>query len=75
MSLDSLHLFFFFSGGWKEWSPNWLCGRGLKDSVVGILGCGNIGTSIAEKLVHFKLAQLLYFSRREKPDGRFVLFK
>jgi len=46
-----------------------MCGRGIKNSVVGIIGCGNIGTSIAEKLNMFKVAQLLYTSRTEKPAG------
>ncbi|XP_015367808.1 PREDICTED: glyoxylate reductase/hydroxypyruvate reductase-like isoform X2 [Diuraphis noxia] len=55
------------TGGWQEWVPGWMCGRSIKGSVVGILGCGNIGTSIAEKLINFKLSQLLYTSRNEKP--------
>lgn len=55
------------TGGWKEWSPGWMCGKGIKNSVVGIIGCGSIGTSIAEKLSKFKVAQLLYTSRTEKP--------
>lgn len=55
------------TGGWKEWTPNWMCGRGIKNSVVGIIGCGNIGTSVAEKLSKFKVAKLLYTSRTEKP--------
>jgi len=63
---------FFSRGGWKNWSPNWLCGKGIRDSVVGIVGCGQIGTSIAEKLSKFKIAQLLYYSRSEKPAGRFI---
>ncbi|XP_026816291.1 glyoxylate reductase/hydroxypyruvate reductase-like isoform X2 [Rhopalosiphum maidis] len=56
------------TGGWKEWIPGRMCGRSIKGSVVGILGCGRIGTSIAEKLVNFKVSQLLYTSRNEKPD-------
>ncbi|XP_025414561.1 glyoxylate reductase/hydroxypyruvate reductase-like isoform X2 [Sipha flava] len=56
------------TGGWKEWNPTWMCGRGISNSVVGIIGCGNIGTSIAEKLSKFKISQLLYTSRCEKPD-------
>ncbi|VVC30906.1 D-isomer specific 2-hydroxyacid dehydrogenase, catalytic domain,D-isomer specific 2-hydroxyacid [Cinara cedri] len=55
------------TGGWKEWSPLWMCGRGIKNSVVGIIGCGNIGTSIAQKLNTFQISQLLYTSRSEKP--------
>ncbi|XP_060873066.1 glyoxylate reductase/hydroxypyruvate reductase-like [Metopolophium dirhodum] len=55
------------TGGWQEWVPGWMCGRSIKGSVVGIIGCGNIGTSIAEKLINFKVSQLLYTSRSEKP--------
>lgn len=54
------------TGGWRECVPGWMCGRSIKGSVVGIIGCGNIGTSIAEKLSSFKVSQLLYTSRSEK---------
>lgn len=50
-----------------------MCGRGIENSVVGIIGCGNIGTSIAKKLSTFKISQLLYTSRTEKDAGNFVL--
>jgi len=50
-----------------------MCGKGIKNSVVGIIGCGNIGTSIAEKLSKFKVAKLLYTSRTEKPTGLLFL--
>jgi len=65
---------YIYSGGWKEWIPGWMCGRGIKNSVVGIIGCGNIGTSIAEKLINFKVSQLLYSSRSEKPAGKYLQF-
>ncbi|KAL5233704.1 hypothetical protein ACI65C_001114 [Semiaphis heraclei] len=55
------------TGGWKNVTPDWMCGRGIRNSVVGILGCGNIGTSIAKKLKTFEISQLLYTSRTEKP--------
>lgn len=51
-----------------------MCGRGIKNSIVGIIGCGNIGTSIAEKLSTFKPSQLLYTSRSEKPSGIIFIF-
>lgn len=53
-------------------TPVWMCGRGIRNSVVGILGCGNIGTSIAKKLKTFEISQLLYTSRTEKPAGKIV---
>jgi len=53
-------------------TPVWMCGRGIRNSVVGIVGCGNIGTSIAKKLKTFEISQLLYTSRTEKPAGKIV---
>lgn len=55
------------TGQWKDWNPVWMCGRGIQNSVVGIVGCGNIGTSVAKKLKAFEISQLLYTSRSEKP--------
>lgn len=49
-----------------------MCGRGIKNSIVGIIGCGNIGTSVAKKLSTFEISQLLYTSRTEKAAGKFV---
>jgi len=46
-----------------------MCGRSIRNSVVGIVGCGNIGISIAKKLNSFNISQLLYTSRGEKPEG------
>lgn len=71
--LKSDGIFFcIYSGGWQEWVPGFMCGRSIKGSVVGIIGCGKIGTSIAEKLINFKVSQLLYTSRSEKPDGKYL---
>lgn len=65
----------FFSGEWKSPTLIWMCGRSIKNSVVGIIGCGNIGTSIAKKLNTFQISQLLYTSRSEKPEGNIYIFK
>lgn len=62
-----------FRGHWRDWSPIWMCGRGVKNSVVGIIGCGNIGMSVAKKLNTFQISQLLYTSRSEKPAGKMFL--
>lgn len=48
-------------------------GMGLTNSVVGIIGCGNIGISLAEMLSGFKLSELLYTSRKPKPEGKDVV--
>ncbi|XP_063699827.1 glyoxylate reductase/hydroxypyruvate reductase isoform X2 [Culicoides brevitarsis] len=57
-----------FNGGWKSWSPNYMCGLGLKNSTVGIVGFGRIGFEVAKRLVPFKPKQILYFNRSEKPE-------
>jgi len=67
--------YFFFRGEWKNVTPVWMCGRSIRNSVVGIVGCGNIGTSIAKKLNTFEISQLLYTSRTEKPAGKCYLIK
>jgi len=45
-------------------------GTGLTNSVVGIIGCGNIGIAVAQMLRGFKLSGLLYTSRKPKPEGK-----
>jgi lactate dehydrogenase-like 2-hydroxyacid dehydrogenase len=32
-----------YSGEWKDWYPMYMVGRGLVDSIVGIVGMGRIG--------------------------------
>lgn len=39
------------------------------NSVVGIIGCGNIGIAVAQMLSGFKMSNLLYTSRRTKPES------
>uniref|UniRef100_A0A1B0FID3 Glyoxylate/hydroxypyruvate reduct n=1 Tax=Glossina morsitans morsitans TaxID=37546 RepID=A0A1B0FID3_GLOMM len=31
-----------YSGGWKSWSPNYMCGQGLNSCQVGLIGFGRI---------------------------------
>lgn len=58
-------------GKWPKYQPLfWMNGVGLKDSVVGIVGLGRIGFEIARRLVPFKVKEILYTSRREKPEAR-----
>lgn len=42
------------------------CGKGLKNSVVGIVGFGRIGYEVAKRLMPFKPKQILYYNRSEK---------
>lgn len=58
-----------YNGGWAAWSPSWMCGPGVKDSVVGIIGFGRIGVEVARRLVPFKPSSILYHSRTQKYDA------
>ncbi|XP_046405984.1 glyoxylate reductase/hydroxypyruvate reductase-like isoform X2 [Ischnura elegans] len=55
-------------GAWTSWSPMWMCGQGLKDSVVGIVGMGRIGKAVVQRLQPFGVKQFLYFGRSRKAD-------
>lgn len=55
------------TGGWSAWSPFWMCGPGLQNSTVGIVGFGRIGQEIAKRLKAFKPKRIIYFNRSEKP--------
>jgi len=54
------------NGGWKAWSPFWMCGPGLKDSTVGIVGFGRIGQAIAKRLKGFGPKSIIYYNRTDK---------
>lgn len=55
------------TGGWSAWSPFWMCGPGLQNSTVGIVGFGRIGQEIAKRLKPFKPKRIIYFNRSDKP--------
>ncbi|KAH8359270.1 hypothetical protein KR093_005491, partial [Drosophila rubida] len=57
-----------YNGGWKSWSPMWMCGQGLKNSSVGLFGFGRIGQEIAARIVPFKPAQITYTTRSPRPE-------
>lgn len=49
-------------GEWVySWSPMWLCGQGLKDAVVGIVGMGRIGQGVMKRVLPFGVSKVLYF--------------
>uniref|UniRef100_A0A2M4BRL9 Glyoxylate reductase/hydroxypyruvate reductase n=1 Tax=Anopheles marajoara TaxID=58244 RepID=A0A2M4BRL9_9DIPT len=54
------------TGGWKSWSPMWMCGKSIKNSIVGIFGFGRIGQEVAKRLAPFKPAQIQFTSRTDK---------
>lgn len=46
-----------------------MCGPGLLNSTVGIVGLGRIGAEVATILNGFKVSKILYTSRREKEEA------
>lgn len=54
------------TGGWTAWSPGWLCGQGLRNSTVGIIGFGRIGQEVAKRILPFKPAKILFTNRSSK---------
>ncbi|XP_054719889.1 glyoxylate reductase/hydroxypyruvate reductase-like [Uloborus diversus] len=49
-------------GEWiHSWSPLWLCGQGLKDATVGIVGMGRIGQAVLKRLLPFGVGKTLYY--------------
>lgn len=58
-----------YNGGWRTWSPFWMVGNGLKNSIVGIYGLGRIGLEIAKRIAPFKPARIIYTSRSEKAEA------
>lgn len=70
VNVISNRIFFCFSDEWSAWSPTWMCGPGLKDKVIGIVGFGRIGQEVARILKSFKVASFLYTSRSEKEEAK-----
>ncbi|KAK5641358.1 hypothetical protein RI129_009905 [Pyrocoelia pectoralis] len=56
------------NGGWKAWSPFWLCGPSLNGATVGIVGFGRIGQEVASRLKPFGIKKLIYTSQTLKKN-------
>ncbi|XP_030421982.1 glyoxylate reductase/hydroxypyruvate reductase-like [Gopherus evgoodei] len=56
------------NGGWGTWKPLWMCGYGLTDSTVGILGLGRIGAAVTARLKPFGVKRFLYADTGPRPD-------
>lgn len=57
------------NGGWKAWSPFWMCGPGLSGSTVGIVGFGRIGQEVAKRLKPFNVKRFVYYGRTDKTNN------
>ena len=55
------------NGGWGTWSPFEYCGSEISNSVVGIVGLGNIGLTFGKMLSGFN-CEIVYTGPREKKD-------
>ena len=54
-------------GTWGVWRNQWMLGRDVSGSVVGIVGLGRIGLRVAHRLHHGFGCRILYSGTREKP--------
>lgn len=50
-----------------------MMGRDIKGSTVGIVGLGNIGTTIAKKFQAMKASKILYSGHKQKEEGNDAL--
>lgn len=61
-----------YNGEWAAagpWSPNFMCGMGIKDSVVGIVGFGRIGQEVAKRIKPFKPKKLQFQNRSARSQA------
>ncbi|XP_058453545.1 glyoxylate reductase/hydroxypyruvate reductase isoform X1 [Malaya genurostris] len=54
------------NGGWKSWSPMWMCGYSIKNATIGIVGFGRIGQEVTKRIIPFKPSRIQFTSRSDK---------
>ncbi|PSN52979.1 Glyoxylate reductase/hydroxypyruvate reductase [Blattella germanica] len=57
-------------GKWSAWAPTWMCGPGLKNATVGVVGFGRIGQEVSRRLKSFNVGNILYSGRSDKPEAK-----
>ncbi|CAA3033236.1 glyoxylate reductase hydroxypyruvate reductase-like [Olea europaea subsp. europaea] len=57
-------------GGWLAGRPQWMLGRDVAGSTVGVVGLGGIGQAFARRARAFNIARLLYTGHRPKPEAQ-----
>jgi len=62
------------SGAWGDWRPEWMCGKDVWGSTVGIIGLGRIGLAFARRASGFG-CPILYSGRSRKPEAEEELLK
>ncbi|XP_012268024.2 glyoxylate reductase/hydroxypyruvate reductase-like [Athalia rosae] len=50
-------------------TPQWMLGRDLRGSTVGIVGLGNIGQAVVKRLKPFEINRFIYSGHSRKPAG------
>ncbi|UCG31757.1 MAG: D-glycerate dehydrogenase [Phycisphaerales bacterium] len=55
------------SGRWSGWSPLQLLGRDPTESILGIIGAGRIGTTVAQRSTGFRM-RILYVDQRPSTE-------
>ena len=65
------------NGEWTTWKPEWLLGKEVYGSTVGIIGLGRIGSAFAKRMHHGFDCKILYSDVSEKDfakdfNGKFV---
>ena len=54
-------------GTWGPWQPEWMTGRDVHGSTVGIVGLGRIGAAVARRLLGFG-CRIVYSGPRPRPE-------